>query len=201
MWWSKLNTIKFKDNVENENVTAHLKKERCVRIPYNTPINLQTSLDFAKSDIRIADVCENVKTAYTSRIFLDKQAVPNSDKFHYSLKIKYSSSLPKNDKVRIQITKNGIKYFSKLFYICSEYQNNKIVAIGSGVASDGTILDNKKYRMTFPFAHYCDFEFFQHEIADNSVSYSNDNGQQISLQSKVVPLTKCFFGNRYYLPE
>ena len=207
MWWSKLNTIKFKDNDETENVTAPLKKERCIRIPYNTVISIQTSLDFAKADVRIADVYENVKTSYTPRIFLDKQAIPNSagaispQKYHYSLKIKYSSSLPKNDKIRIRITKNGKKYFSKLFYICSEYQNNKIVAIGTGVASDGTILDNKKYRLSFGFAHYCDFEFFQHEIADNSISYSNDNGQQISLQSKVVPLTKCFFGNRYYLPE
>lgn len=200
MWFSELNTIKFKDtNQGSDTNTAKLKKDRLVRIPYNTAISIQSELDFGTSIIELCDIFGNSLPNFI--FYRDCRRIMNTNKYHTILKIKKTYINPRNAKVRFKISRGGNFYYSKLFYLCSEFQNNKIVTTGRGVAFDGTILSDYTYRESYSFYHYCDFSIFQKQVEDTSVLYNDNNGTVKNLRANINVYEKCYFGNKYYLPE
>ena len=202
MWFSELNTIKFKDtNQGSDTNTAKLKKDRLVRIPYNTAISIQSELDFKTSIIELCDIFGNRLPNQNFSIYRDCRRIMNTNKYHTILKIKKRQINPRNAKVRFKISRGGNFYYSKLFYLCSEFQNNKIVTTGRGVAFDGTILSDYTYRESYSFYHYCDFSIFQKQVEDTSVLYNDNNGTVKNLRANINVYEKCYFGNKYYLPE
>lgn len=200
MWFSELNTIKFKDtNQGSDTNTAKLKKDRLVRIPYNTAISIQSELDFGTSIIELCDIFGNSLPNFI--FYRDCRRIMNTNKYHTILKIKKRQINPRNAKVRFKISRGGNFYYSKLFYLCSKFQNNKIVTTGRGVAFDGTILSDYTYRESYSFYHYCDFSIFQKQVEDTSVLYNDNNGTVKNLRANINVYEKCYFGNKYYLPE
>lgn len=200
MWFSELNTIKFKEAKQGSDTnTATLKKDRLVRIPYNTAISIQSELDFGTSIIELCDIFGNRLPNFI--FYKDCRRIMNTNKYHTILKIKKRQINPRNAKVRFRISRGGSFYYSKLFYLCSEFQNNKIVTTGRGVAFDGTILSDYTYRESYSFYHYCDFSIFQKQVEDTSVLYNDNNGTVKNLRANINVYEKCYFGNKYYLPE
>ena len=200
MWFSELNTIKFKDTKQGSDTnTAKLKKDRLVRIPYNTAISIQSELDFGTSIIELCDIFGNSLPNFI--FYRDCRRIMNTNKYHTILKIKKRQINPRNAKVRFKISRGSNFYYSKLFYLCSKFQNNKIVTTGRGVAFDGTILSDYTYRESYSFYHYCDFSIFQKQVEDTSVLYNDNNGTVKNLRANINVYEKCYFGNKYYLPE
>lgn len=200
MWFSELNTIKFKDTKQGSDTnTAKLKKDRLVRIPYNTAISIQSELDFGTSTIELCDIFGNSLPNFI--FYRDCRRIMNTNKYHTILKIKKRQINPRNAKVRFKISRGDKFYYSKLFYLCSEFRNNKIVTTGRGVAFDGTILSDYTYRESYSFYHYCDFSIFQKQVEDTSVLYNDNNGTVKNLRANINVYEKCYFGNKYYLPE